>query len=216
MILDYLLFHATKALLEDRKAEEWHAIVTAKLPCRSSSEHGRRWVRSAQSIGRAELANLYIAFLTVFKANHTTHHASLSMQFRLHLLRYTTLSTRRISNWPSTPPLPSLNNLRWQNRERASTWSSHRGPSSMFLPRADPMLHIFTTAHHSRGCSLHATANTSLASSWPRQLLHLLWSPELPSLLDTLPGFMASLPLRSLCTAQEQSQGCGCRWRRGT
>ncbi|KAI9871732.1 MAG: hypothetical protein M1830_002520 [Pleopsidium flavum] len=172
MILDYLLFMAAKALLEDRKAQRTGTQVPPSVVC------------------HADLAlSMVDAFLTVFRANHPSHRASLNMQSRLRLLRYTTLFTRRISSWPSSPLLPSLENLRSQNGERASTWLSHRGPLPTF---ADSRLQVFTTALPLPEATLSRNRqHVSTVLMAPTGLTLFYGLQKCLSLLDTLPGFMA-------------------------
>ena len=192
MILDYLVYMAVKAVLQDRKAERSR---TQPLPQQSRADLHLEMVDgkvgSIEYKSRSRLT-LCAAFLLVFKANHPTYQAQLGMRFRLRLLQHTTLSMRRISAWPTTPTLPSLKEIRCQNQERASVWLSHRHSSLTSLPPTSLALQIYDTA-------LPLPKTTLLRNrTYISQVLGAPHTPtpfyglaRCPSLLDNLPGFMA-------------------------
>lgn len=135
--------------------------------------------------------NLRIDFLTVFKASHPGHPASVGMQFRLHLLRLTTLLMHRVTQRPSTPPLPTLRSVRFQNRERASVWLSHRDQSSAFPAQIKPLLRAYDAALPLPKATLLRNRQhvSSVLKAKSDPLFYGL--PSCPSLLDTLTEFMA-------------------------
>ncbi len=136
--------------------------------------------------------NIRIAFLTIFKVSHPGHLASVSMQFRLHLLRFTTLLMHRLTKRPSTPPLSTLESIRCQNRERATLWLSHNDQSSIFPAKIKPMLPAYDAELPLLGATLSRNReHVSSALKAESDPLSFYGLPSCPSLLDTLSEFMA-------------------------
>lgn len=123
---------------------------------------------------------------------HPGHRPSIGMQFRLRLLQFTTLLMRRVTQRISTPPFPTLQDIRRQTRERASVWLSHRDPSSTFPAQIRPMLKAYDAMMPLPKATLlrnreHVSAVLE-ADPDPPSFGGL---PSSASLLDTLTAFMA-------------------------
>jgi len=169
-ILDYLLYTAIRALLDDRRNPVGSGTGSEKTP-RADSH-----------------LQMVAAFLVLFRANHPEHPYPVTIQFRMRLLKYTAMFTRRFMPSETNPTLPALNELRGQNRDRAQTYLAHRGRienKSLRLFGSDsdsppPGLYLHTNRQR-------VLAGLSMSIPFPE---HYGLSSSL-SLLDTLPAFMA-------------------------
>ncbi|KAK5145535.1 hypothetical protein LTR04_001278 [Oleoguttula sp. CCFEE 6159] len=170
MILDYLLYNATKALLDERNAQR-QSIV---LPDHAGAEL---------------LTNMVDSFLPIFRSNHPTFTAPASLQFRLRLLKVAALFTRRLTACTTTPPAPTLRELRRRNGERARTWQTysqqpHTEPAGQFtseLPLPSEAL------HRNRRNVLWQLGSGESSDAGTTDFYG---TPASPSLLDALPAFM--------------------------
>ncbi|KAL9095531.1 MAG: hypothetical protein Q9165_002402 [Trypethelium subeluteriae] len=100
-ILDYVLFQATTALLNERNAER----------------DGRPLAES----GKPDLPLAMVdAFLVQFKAKHPPQAISSDLRFRLRLLQFVSLFTRRLRSTTSSPTAESLQRLRNMHQARAA------------------------------------------------------------------------------------------------
>lgn len=114
------------------------------------------------------------------------------MQFRLRLLQFTTLLMRRVMKSLSTPPLPTLQTIRHQNRDRAAVWLSHQDPSSTFPAQIRPMLKAYdATMPLPKDTLLRNREHVSDILRADPEPLPFYGLPDSPSLLDTLTRFMA-------------------------
>lgn len=62
----------------------------------------------------------------MFKANHPDQPVPAGMKFRLRLLRFTTLYTRRLTPCTTAPSMPALRDLRTNNKAQVDRWSASR------------------------------------------------------------------------------------------
>ncbi|KAA6409059.1 MAG: hypothetical protein FRX48_07403 [Lasallia pustulata] len=169
-ILDYLLYTAIGAVLEDYRI---------RRSCADASVWPDRAGLPLQMVD---------SFLTVFHANHPNSPVSSTLQFRVRLLQFSVLFIRRSTARTSTAitatatsdstTLPALRELRVRNRARSQVYLSHR-PDARDID-AGVLL-------SSRPPMAEAALGTSLCSTSPA----LYASPTSVSLLDTLPAFMA-------------------------
>lgn len=98
MILDYLSFQATNAVLADRDSTQAHAPAMQ-----------RKIV-------------MVDAFLDMFKAKHREFTPDPELRFRLLLLKFTTLFSHRLIQHASVPSCHALRQLRESNQSRAREW----------------------------------------------------------------------------------------------
>ncbi|TID14252.1 hypothetical protein E2P81_ATG09130 [Venturia nashicola] len=104
MILDYTLFMATKALLEEQVLKHEEGVDE------NLSQHPLEMVDS---------------FLRIFKRNHPTESVSDAIKLRLRLVKFTTLFGRRSAQSATTPSVADLEALRQTHRRRATDyWDS--------------------------------------------------------------------------------------------
>ena len=107
MILDYLSYEATKAVLASRKSSDMH------LP---SLENKLTMVDT---------------FLEMFKARHPSYVPDAELRFRLLLLKFATLYCSRFDRATAVPSHHALHGLRENNTARAMSWiqNADRMPS---------------------------------------------------------------------------------------
>ncbi|KAE9970441.1 hypothetical protein BLS_004902 [Venturia inaequalis] len=104
MILDYTLFMATKALLEEQVLKHEEGVDE------NLSEHPLEMVNS---------------FLHIFKNNHPSESVPDAIKLRLRLVKFTTLFGRRSTQSATTPSSADLEALRRTHRRRATEyWDS--------------------------------------------------------------------------------------------
>lgn len=125
-----------------------------------------------------------IAFLTIFHATHPTHRATPELQFRLRLLKFVALYANRFSRSHANPSLATLQDLR--NRHKAVAEAS---PLYNKLPhdlKATPLSDSLSLSRSEEkgGQSISRDNMKKLKPELRRSL-------AVPSLLDTLPEFMA-------------------------
>ena len=128
-ILDYLLYKAIKALLaRDRTMErkdngivkkiDGHSLClqmvdcTSFLPCRCCSGSSHHLT----------------AFLGIFRSIHPNQPAPTDIQFRLRLLRFTSMFTARFALTSIEPPPTRLPRMRWQNKESTNEFNQTFNP----------------------------------------------------------------------------------------
>ncbi|KAI9670112.1 MAG: hypothetical protein M1829_004840 [Trizodia sp. TS-e1964] len=171
MILDYLLYMATNALLEE------------------SQERAEGSKLAAPSFSKSELPlQMVDSYLPLFKASNSHSDIPESIVFRLHLLKFTTLFTRRLIHSPTTPSPIALTSLRQQNLERATVWLSHNPPEPLNPPTP---LHttIFANSLPCPEPSLLSNRREALAAhNLPCTTFY--GTPTSPSLLETLPRYL--------------------------
>ncbi|KAI9787744.1 MAG: hypothetical protein M1839_000276 [Geoglossum umbratile] len=185
MILDYLLYMAAKQTIGGRKAER-----SGVANCGSSRGNG------SGEFGASSPADVSMtmvdSFLPLFKANHPSQPIPELVQSRLHLLKFTTLFVHRLQRTPTTPPLPSLTQLRTKNHLRAAAWLSHHPP----IASTDPFFTPFTTTSPQNNlplppATLHQNRQHVLTYHHPSQPYSPHYgTPSSLSLRDTLPQFM--------------------------
>lgn len=126
------------------------------------------------------------AFLPVFRNKHSTRRVPSELQFRLRLLKFTVLFSRRLTNSETSPSRENLEGLRATLKERTAAFRSRIDITSGFdlscfideLPLAPDVRRAY------REQVLNAVAGTS-------DTLDTYGCPDSPSLLDTLHLFMA-------------------------
>lgn len=106
-ILDYLLYTAIKALLQETRslpATENHAHLPLQMV-----DCGNTNYRNIRQL----MANIAIAFLSLFRALHPDHQAPTQVRFRLRLLQFTYMFTRweRHPSARLSPPTTESRNL---------------------------------------------------------------------------------------------------------
>ncbi|KAK6443734.1 hypothetical protein LTR95_000561 [Oleoguttula sp. CCFEE 5521] len=110
LILDYVTYQATTALLTDAN---------------STPDDGKDSISAAHNL---EITN---AFLAMFKAQHSNYQVDDKLDFRILLLKFVTLCVRRMTRNASSPAPDALKALRVQNQQRAVAWigSAERAPA---------------------------------------------------------------------------------------
>ena len=187
-ILDYLIFSATKALLDAYKASK-DGLRDASDLCE----------RASVCIQLVDCEHCYIpfkvlqpsscqrtAFFTTFCAMHPAYNASLESRFRLRLLKFTAMFTKRLAPEEATLPSPILQDLQHQRRTQAipfrsgntglayleaSNFSGYLAPIDDIEVKKERMDHGITIGNQ-------------------RSKTHDLFQPAI-SLFDTIPLFMA-------------------------
>ena len=117
---------------------------------------------------------------------HPDHHASLDLKFRLRLLKFTVMFTKRSAPAEATPPGPVLQNLRHRRQEQACSFCSRENElSGIELPNCTqylvPVNAMEIDEEHS---SKKSTTGNAVSETYD------LFRPVM-SLLDTIPLFMA-------------------------
>ncbi|KAI9845951.1 MAG: hypothetical protein M1838_001500 [Thelocarpon superellum] len=174
MMLDYLLYSALQALLSDPGHDE-----QSSGPCPTNV--------------RLLPLNMVDAFLPIYKANHPDPCTCENAQFRLLLLKFCSVFTRRGDPGPLRPPLSSLSLLRDRHGRRAMNWLENDTPSSSFgIPSlADPVLAPFEGPAGSPARLAQDRERTLAAPTRPSQPRALFGESRSVSLLDSLPLFMS-------------------------
>lgn len=168
-ILDYLTFSAIKALLGDHKG----------------SEDGTGDKSNKQE--RASLClQLVDSFFTTFCTMHPDHHSSLDSQFRLRLLKFTVMFTKRSAPAETIPPGPVLQNLRHRRQEQAVSFRSGDNDfAALDFPDLTEYLAPVNVMEVKKEQTDHeCTAGNNMSET------HDHLKPAI-SLLDTIPLFMA-------------------------
>lgn len=121
------------------------------------------------------------AFFSIFCAMHPEHHSSLDLQFRLRLLKFTVIFTKRSAPVGTVFPGPVLQNRRHRRQEQATAFRSgdndfadlteYLAPSNVMEIKQEHVGHKSTSGN--RKPETHAPF------------------PPTISLLDTIPPFMA-------------------------
>lgn len=126
------------------------------------------------------------AFFTTFRTMHPDHHASLDLQFRLRLLKFTVMFTKRSAPAEATPPGPILQNLRHRREEQAVSFRS--GDNELATIEFPDLTGYLTPLNVMEVKKTHigqlSTAGSKVSET------HDLFRPAI-SLLDTIPLFMA-------------------------
>jgi len=222
LILDYLLHVATSTLLDiarahrsddlpstkKRQAELLIQMVScAPIPLPRGPVPFELHLRAPTTI-----PNTPAAFLTVFHSNHPSAPTSPTVDFRLGLLKFTTLFTKRFNPSSSSSLSPAaLSPLRLQRRERARLFRSHTDflagldlspfatdpfPASSLQKQRQRRSKAFARSSDSDSTS---TVDSDTPAEGPSETFY--GTSASLSLLDTLPPFMA------LCAAQTALHG---------
>ncbi|KAI9809640.1 MAG: hypothetical protein M1825_000072 [Sarcosagium campestre] len=160
MILDYLVERAIQTLLAE-------SVVSHANP-------------------QADLSlELVDSFLYIFNTKHTSQSLPREIRFRLQLVRFIILYSRRLVRSPTTPSSEALRNLRRQNRARASACLSlylptERGPDLVAFTQGLPL------SPHRRDRNYYEALDCSPLDRGSESK----GIPSSPPLLDTLPLFM--------------------------
>ena len=193
-ILDYLLYTAVKALLKDRQARKHDSIPT---PERRKADLPLQMVECQFSLPYClhDLRLTLAAFLVMFHFNYPDHRCSSTVQFRLCLLKFAALFTRRMEASESSLAPPTLQTLKAQHQQRAKAFLSHYDVtlSLDLTPFGNSLPFPESVQQAQRRRVLCASVSDLLADHYG--------SPNSLSLLDTLPSFMA------LSAAQNTLQG---------
>ena len=117
---------------------------------------------------------------------HPDHHASLDLKFRLRLLKFTVMFTKRSAPAEATPPGPVLQNLRHRRQGQACSFRSRENElSGIELPNWTPyLLPLNAMEVDEEHSSKKSTTGNSMSETYD------LFRPVM-SLLDTIPLFMA-------------------------
>ena len=127
-----------------------------------------------------------LAFFTTFCTMHPDHHASLDLQFRLRLLKFTIMFTKRSAPAEATTPGPIIQNLRHRRREQVVSFrSGDNDLTTLKLPDLTEYLAPLNAIQIKKEHVDHesTTSNKILEK-------HDAFPPAI-SLLDTIPLFMA-------------------------
>jgi len=177
LILDYLAHQTTNAALKER-LPGLHGVANG-----TSLEH---------NIAMTD------AFVQMFRAKHPSHDPDAELQFRLLLLKFTTLYTQRLTHNSTTLSKVTLQALREQNQSRARDWigSADRIPSSAYdMSHFDTQLPIpQVDQEQSRAYVLRMLDTTEEDNRYEDAFYGTSGSL---SLLDLLPVFMKVVALRN-------------------
>lgn len=171
-ILDYLVYTAIKALLEDSKfSGHGHDEAGAHVPPYLPFQMVDCTLQNAQT---ARIFEAYrpVAFLAMFRSMHPDRPGSEELQFRLRLLKFTALFTNRSTSSNISPPRFALEPIMRRHKEPGNSFRKGEVAKGNFQPLSS----IETSA--TRAADHLTTANSSEST------------PSF-SLLDTLPSFMA-------------------------
>jgi hypothetical protein len=181
MILDYLSYETTEAVLESRMSRDMSS---------SSVQHK---------------VVLVDTFIEMFKAKHPTFQPDPELRFRLLLLKFATLYSYRLIRAPIVPSKPALRHLRETNTSRAVTWihSADRMPSSKhnvsaFEAGSGP-------DQDSRRAQTLSTLNLPAEDEAYEDAFY--GTPECLALLDLLPLFMSVIAARNELNNSNLSKG---------
>lgn len=169
-ILDYLLYTAIRALLRN--------LQSAILGLRSNDLDDIEFQ-----------LQLVDSFLVIFRSRYPGHHGNADLQFRLRLLRFTSLSASRFGSSLAFPTISALQDMRKRQSNRAKTSQFYNSfpndlnitalGDSLLSPKSEFRTHNHEQNHeHQLGPSATSGAANRM-------------SHDSPSLLDTLPDFMA-------------------------
>ncbi|KAL6721100.1 hypothetical protein ACLMJK_000200 [Lecanora helva] len=170
MILDYLIFNATKSALNDFEDQ----LIDA--------EHAHQQRKTNR------LSHLVDSYLNIFHAIHPEHHGSRGLRFRLRLLKFTIMFTKRSIPSDTKPSKSELRALGQKRQNEARSFRSGDKNSSHFeLPNLIEDLDLPDGLAINNGEITPMTGQVSFnpsGSDVPSPKTRL-------SLLDTLPAFMA-------------------------
>lgn len=125
------------------------------------------------------------AFFTIFCTMHPDHNASVDLQFRLRLLKFTVMFTKRSAPSETNPPRPILQNSRHRRQKQATTFrSGHNGSAALDLPDLTEYLAPQNVMEVKKEHRAHESTAGNIMSE-----THDLFKPAI-SLLDTIPLFM--------------------------
>lgn len=126
------------------------------------------------------------AFFSIFRAIHPEHHSSLDFQFRLRLLKFTVMFTKRSAPVGTVFPGPVLQNLRHRRQEQATAFRSGDNDSAALdLPDLTEYLAPLNVMEIKQERVGHESTG---GKKRPENHDHF---PPAISLLDTIPPFMA-------------------------
>ena len=171
-ILDYLLYKAIKALLTGEgtmerkdngtvKQIDGHSLCLQMVDCTS-------FLLCGYCSGSSHHLS---AFLRIFRFIHPNQPATTDIQFRLRLLRFTSMFTARFALTSIEPPPTRLRRVRWQTKENTNEFDRTSNPW-----------------HVGELGVMNREASKRNKTQKPQSLYPA--SGEI-SLLDTLPSFMA-------------------------
>lgn len=120
---------------------------------------------------------------------HPGHHGNADIQFRLRLLRFTSLSASRFGSFNAVPTISALRDMRRRQYDRGKTSQSYNSfPEELkTIAVADLLLSPKSEDHSHNNEQNHEQQLDSNAKLGEANCT----SPDSPSLLDTLPDFMA-------------------------
>ena len=126
------------------------------------------------------------AFFTTFCAMHPGYHASLDSRFRLRLLKFTAMFTKRSAPGEAALPGPVLQDLRHRRQKQAI---SFRSGNTDFAALEFPDLNEYLAPLDNIEAKKERTDH-GITTGNQRSETHALFQPAIP-LLDTIPLFMA-------------------------
>ena len=127
-----------------------------------------------------------LAFFTMFSTMHPDFHASVDLEFRLRLLKFTVMFTKRSAPAEATPPGPVLQNLRhWRQEQADSFRSGNHDFAALDLPDLTEYLAPVNVIEVKKE---HMGHESIARNKTPE--MHGIFRPAI-SLLDTIPLFMA-------------------------
>lgn len=187
-ILDYLLYTAIQALLRNLQS----AILGLRSKNFDDIELQLQLVDCELHKFRNDVRNFNLrraAFLVIFRSLYPGHHGNADLQFRLRLLRFTSLSASRFGSSHVFPTISALQDMRKRQCNRAKTSQFYNSfpndlnitalGDSLLSPKSEFRTHNHEQNHeHQLGPSATSGAANRM-------------SHDSPSLLDTLPDFMA-------------------------
>lgn len=187
-ILDYLLYTAIRALLRNLQS----AILGLRSNDLDDIEFQLQLVDCELHKTRINVRNSNLrrsAFLVIFRSRYPGHHGNADLQFRLRLLRFTSLSASRFGSSLAFPTISALQDMRKRQSNRAKTSQFYNSfpndlnitalGDSLLSPKSEFRTHNHEQNHeHQLGPSATSGAANRM-------------SHDSPSLLDTLPDFMA-------------------------
>ncbi len=192
LILDYLVFTATKEIIVDFERQ---GELYEQPEMMNKSDMLLQLVDGKQSNFETCMFSffltVYSAFLAIFQQLHPSQPGSSALRFRLRLLRFIVVFTKRNALMTTTPSASALGILRKKRREQASAFRSNDGSMARLHSP-----HLTTHLASSDPIQIKQEQVILGKTSKPRGQLPDLQvanesNPPSMSLLDTLPLFMA-------------------------
>ncbi|KAI9798561.1 MAG: hypothetical protein M1833_004698 [Piccolia ochrophora] len=182
MILDYVLAKSIEALNKESLAT--HKDDKPCVPDTSEAD-------VALAMVDCELGRLKAyAFLVLFKSNHPNRVVHPALRFRLRLVKFLAIYTRRLFPSSSAQSMADLEHLRQQNDARTRKWLSLCQQYSSVPSADDPRLTPFASSLPLSEHDLRSNRYRALSAFGLQDQMGHYGCPASTTLLDMLPAFM--------------------------